>query len=131
MPQKVADAYLNVALKFPDEWNTHVGHGYCTGAQDLFDKNKRNAGFLHFSGANIGTSYFSDIGLIKFCIRAGDCNHTDTSRGGDVEKFDRTWGIAVQYVKLIWDWVRYQGGLSRIHLGGKGHAFRYVKRVLN
>eukprot|EP00957_Ditylum_brightwellii_P098739 7521138-Ditylum_brightwellii.AAC.1 len=72
-----------------DEWSVHIGHGYRASPQKLIQKQK--AGFLHFTGINTGNFYWSDKGLIKFCIRGRRCNHEETAKDGDVESFQRSW----------------------------------------
>lgn len=111
----------------PDEWFVHIGHGYRRSPQQLFDHNIK-AGFLHFTGYD--SSYFSPPGIIKFCQRGKGCNQEDVAPGGDVDKFDRTWGRAGHYTKLTWTWVRYQGGESRIAQGEEGYEARVEFRAL-
>ena len=54
----------------------------------------------------------------------------DLSPGGDMDRMDRTWGRADHYVKLTWDWVKYQGGLSKVRLGDIGHSITITKRLM-
>lgn len=111
----------------PDEWFVHIGHGYRRLPQALFDRHQK-AGFLHFTGYH--SSYFSPPGIIKYCHQAKGCNQNDLAPGGDVDKFDRTWGRADHYTKLTWTWVRYQGGESRIAHGDGGYEARVELRTV-
>ena len=47
-----------------------------------------------------------------------------------MDRMDRTWGRADHYVKLTWDWVKYQGGLSKVRLGDIGHSITIANRVI-
>lgn len=119
--------YSRDIATLPDEWFIHVGHGYRRAPQKLFDHN-RKAGFLHFTG--YVSNIFSPPGLIQFCQRGKGCNQDDLEPGGDVDKFERTWGRADHYAKLTWTWVRYQGGESRIADGEEGYEAHIKFRIL-
>lgn len=54
---KIQQNYTNEVGLMPDNWSVHIGHGYRQYPQSLFDKNKVDAGILHFTG-NID-NYFS------------------------------------------------------------------------
>ena len=111
----------------PDHWSVHIGHGYRTNPALLIEEKKVDAGILHFTGGF--DSFFAGEGILKYCRRAKGCNSRDSFPGGDADKMDRTWGRADHYVKLPWDWVKYQGGLSKVRLGDAGRAVSIVNRV--
>ena len=127
---KIQQNYTNEVGLMPDNWSVHIGHGYRQYPQSLFDKNKVDAGILHFTG-NIN-NYFSGQGIINnYCRTYGGkgCRQSDLSPGGDMDRMDRTWGRADHYVKLTWDWVKYQG-LSKVRLGDIGHSITITKRLM-
>jgi len=119
--------YTDEVGLMPGHWSVNIGHGYRANPALLFEEKKVDAGILHFTGRF--DSYFSGEGILKYCRRGRDCHADDLSPGGDADKMDRTWGRADHYVKLPWDWVKYQGGLSKVRLGDDGHAISIVNRV--
>lgn len=127
---KIQQKYTSEVGLMPDNWSVHIGHGYRKYPQSLFDTNKVDAGILHFTGRF--DSYFTLEGIKKFCrtMRNIGCHQSDLSPGGDMDKMDRTWGRADHYVKLTWDWVKYQGGLSKVRLGDNGHTIIITNMVI-
>lgn len=126
---KVQEKHTNVAAKLPDEWSTHVGHGFRREPQKLLDSG-RDAGMLHFTAPDsFGANFMDRGGTDKWCHRSKGCKGDDTAPGSDMDKVRRSWGLAEYYAKLSWDWAFYQGGRSRLRPGEEGHVLQYVKRI--
>lgn len=102
--------YPDLVGHLPMKWFNHIGHGYRSTPQLL--ANKANVGFLHFTGSGTGESYFSDQGLIKFCERGRQCNPLIESH---VTDFQKSWGLADYYIRIPWEWVIFQGVISRVN----------------
>ena len=112
-----------VAMKFPDvvghlpeQWDTHLGHGFRKAPHSLIDKRDK-VGMLHFTGSRSG-SYFHG-GFDQYCIRTPVCNRSPEAR----DKFYKSWALADYYVKLQWNWVKYFGE-SMVDSHGEGHALK-------
>eukprot|EP00956_Cyclotella_meneghiniana_P029150 scaffold69837_cov23-Cyclotella_meneghiniana.AAC.1 len=99
----------NVTALLPDEWSTHIGHGFRKLPQKLFTSRKQGTG--------------------KWCKFSPRCDHNSTEEGGDMDKVKRTWGLAEYYSKLSWDWAIYQGGTSRLQPGETPNQLKYIKRI--
>ena len=129
--QSIADTYPNTTAKIAMQWDVHVGHGYRTLPQNLFNSG-RDVGFLHFTAPSHFGGNFMDLGgTDKWCKFSNSCNHNDTTiPGGDMYKVRRTWGLAEYYTKLNWDWAIFQGGKSRIRLDENGNMLKYMKRIM-
>ena len=122
--------HLNISSIMPDEWSTHVGHGFRRFPQKLFSARKNGTGILHFTAPKHFGGNFMDLGgTDKWCKFSPKCNHTDIGLGGDMDKVRSTWGLAEYYTKLSWDWAKYQGGISRLSPGDNGRELRYSIRV--
>lgn len=120
----------NVTAIMPDEWSTHVGHGFRRLPQKLYSARERGTGMLHFTAPSHFGKNFMDLGgTDKWCKFSPKCNHTAVGPGGDLDKVRRSWGLAEYYVKLSWDWAIFQGGASRLCPGEDGHVLKYIKRI--
>jgi hypothetical protein len=119
----------NVTALMPEEWSTHVGHGFCSKPQNLFTSRKNGTGMLHFTApSHFGKSWLDLGGTDKWCKFSPKCDHNATEAGGDMDRVRRSWGLAEYYAKLSWDWAIYQGGTSRLRNPEEGNPFKYIKR---
>ena len=97
-----------------------MGHGFRNIPQWLADIPE--VGMLHFTAPpSYGKNIMVKGGTWKWCRRAGRCNHTADEPGGDLYKFQRSWGMAEYYGKITWDWAIFQGGTSRLRSENDGH----------
>ena len=124
-------AHLNITSVMPDEWSTHVGHGFRRRPQNLDLKRKNGTGMLHFTSPKRGFGgNFMDLGgTSKWCRFSPKCDESDIGPGGDMERVRSTWGLAEYYARLSWDWAKYQGGISRLSPGDEGCELKYIIRV--
>lgn len=126
--ERLEEFHPYLAAKIPDQWSTHLGHGFRKYPGKLLE-DRRDVGMLHFTGDYAG-NFFTDDGVDKFCKRSRACNATDASPGSDLDMIRRSWGLAEYYAKLSWKWAIFQGGKSRLRLAGngkEGHKLVYAK----
>ncbi len=114
---------VTVSGVLPDEWNTHLGHGWRPHPHKLLDaveRDERKAGMLHFTGA-FGETYFSGTtGLDKYCERTSRCKNYVAA----LYKYRSTWGLAEYYVRLPWKLLMYFES-SKIPSDQEGFPFQF------
>jgi hypothetical protein len=121
----------HLAALMPKQWSTHTGHdGFRKHPQNLYSERQNGTGMLHFTAPDhFGGNIMIFGGVHKWCKFSPECNHTDESPGGDLEKVKSSWGLAEYYARLSWDWALYQGGLSRLQ-DNRGHALKLIQRAV-
>lgn len=112
----VAEAFPNVTGHLPEQWDTHLGHGFRRAPQTLLDKRDK-VGMLHFTGSRAG-AYFEG-GFDYYCTRSNACGGNQ----GNLDKFRKSWALADYYVRLQWTWVKYFGQ-SMVDARHQGHALK-------